>query len=604
MAPDSTRLIRTLVAMVASLLTCCHCVGQSLPTSPAFQEIDLIMLTEPGRQEEKTKVVVSSDPLDLWLRALKQPSPGLQRTTLDTLSLAHHRGMEGCEAAIPVIIDLLKLQELPLTTRQAAIKTLVQLDAKQHADLIAKQCQAFGPGLSSAGEPALIRWKSNALKDTWLDRLNDPQTHTLQLKYAIEGLGVIRETAADDALRNLLQQPTAIPTVKLACTRALGSIHHADLADEAKAFLDNSANQSGMNSLLSELIACALLSNHDDADAIKVLQDLANSQHTAVQSEALKTLRRIDPELVLSFVDTQLTNVDVNVRRTIAEALIWKHDQASVGQVATLLDDVNPSLRKHIAKELFELAQDPKLTESVINHTSAVLDDDQWRGCEQAALLLTNLDHKPSGDRLVDLLEHPRGEVAEASAWGLRKLALKEHLPAMLQRATKARSQFLSKQYTPKSLGRVGMVTQLFMAFGQMNYKPAEPLLMQYIPESMALGDDPRAAAAWALGFFYQENPPGNLIRQLVTRLNDINDPSPETEMMRRMCAISLGRTKASAALESLRQHAGNGTGFVGYGCQWAINQLTGEPIPPPLPGRVIGYNDWFLRPTQQADGS
>lgn len=604
MAFDPTRLMRISVALVASLLMCCHCIGQSTPDSPAFEEIDLIMLTEPGREEEQSKIVISSEPLDLWMRALKRPNPGLQRASLDALSLAHHRGMEGCDVAIPVILEILESEELPLATRRAAIKTLVQLEAKQTADLLANQCVTFGPALSPVCEPALIAWKSSALKDTWLKRLDDPQTHPLQLKYAIEGLGAIKETAADDLLRQWLQQPTATQTVKLACAQALGSIHDSGLTDEAASLLDEPASESGVSELLAELIACAMLSNHQDADAVKLIQRLANSQRTAVQSEALKILLRIDPELVLEFVDQQLANVDVNVRRTLAEALIWKHDEVSVGHLATLLDDVNPGLRKRIAKELFKLAQDPQLTETVINDASAVLDDDQWRGCEQAALLLVNLDHKPAGDRLVDLLEHPRGEVAETSAWGLRKLALKEHLPAMLQRATKARTQFLNEQYTPDAFGMVGMVTQLLMAFGQMQYTPAEPLLMQYIPESMALGDDPRAAAAWALGFFYQENPPGNLVSQLEARLNDINDPSPETEMMRRMCAISLGRMKADAALGSLRQHAGNGTGFVGYGCYWAISQLTGESIPPPLPGRVLGYNDWFLSPTQKEDGS
>ena len=121
MAFDPTRLMRISVALVASLLMCCHCIGQSTPDSPAFEEIDLIMLTEPGREEEQSKIVISSDPLDLWMRALKRPNPGLQRATLDALSLAHHRGMEGCDVAIPVILEILESEDLPLATRRAAV---------------------------------------------------------------------------------------------------------------------------------------------------------------------------------------------------------------------------------------------------------------------------------------------------------------------------------------------------------------------------------------------------------------------------------------------------------------------------------------------------
>ena len=47
----------------------------------------------------------------------------------------------------------------------------------------------------------------------------------------------------------------------------------------------------------------------------------------------------------------------------------------------------------------------------------------QWRGLEQATILLTLLDHKAAAKRMVQLLPTDRPEVAVTAAWGLRNLA-------------------------------------------------------------------------------------------------------------------------------------------------------------------------------------
>jgi hypothetical protein len=83
----------------------------------------------------------------------------------------------------------------------------------------------------------------------------------------------------------------------------------------------------------------------------------------------------------------------------------------------------------------------------------------------------------------------------------------------------------------------------------------------------------------------------------MVQRLNDTGGQNPETEEVRWMCAIALGRMKAESALSDLREHAIS-QDYVGRACHWAIERMTGE-VPPP-PENVVGKIDgWFMAPIQ-----
>jgi hypothetical protein len=74
----------------------------------------------------------------------------------------------------------------------------------------------------------------------------------------------------------------------------------------------------------------------------------------------------------------------------------------------------------------------------------------------------------------------------------------------------------------------------------------------------------------------------------------------PEDELVRRFCAITLGRMKAADALPTLETYS-EPAGIVspvGYACAWSIERLTGKPIPPrPVP---IKYHvNFFLEPRE-----
>jgi HEAT repeat protein len=240
---------------------------------------------------------------------------------------------------------------------------------------------------------------------------------------------------------------------------------------------------------------------------------------------------------------------------------------------------------------MIDLAQDPSLREVVINEAMRMLNGDQWRGCEQACVVLTRLNHLPSGKRMVELLGHERGEVQVAAAWGLSKLKIPELLPAMLEHAQSVYEGFRSNQLSDTMPGKAMHMAHLFTAFGDQGYRPAEPLMREYLPKNHSLGLESRGAATWAIGLFYEGNLQPDLVSLFVGRLYD-NGRNPDTDEVRNMAAIALGRMKAESALPDLRKFASQGM----IPCYWAIEQMTGEPIPTPSE-QVTVVDDWFLAP-------
>ena len=228
----------------------------------------------------------------------------------------------------------------------------------------------------------------------------------------------------------------------------------------------------------------------------------------------------------------------------------------------------------------------------------------QWRGLEQATVLLTLLDHKPAAPRFVALLSNDRPEVYVAAAWGLRKLAVKETLPEVAEHVAKTWKLFEGKWDPLKS--RVDWIehrlSQLNQFMGQQKYRAADAVLRQFIPKRMdGILAEARAAAVWSLGLIHEGEGDAGLASALEARLLDTAGPPPEDARVRRMSAVTLGRLHAKSALPTFRKFCPTlvlGQDPIYNSCVWAINQITGEPIQPPPTSQVV-RRDWFLTPEQ-----
>ena len=598
MAPHSSRLIVAvwIAVTLASLPVCGIPARAADPAAPAPSILDVedVMGTEPTFPTRKSQLEISNDAIPLWLEALARPNAQLQRVTIDTIAIAHRRGMEGIESTLPALVELAAQTDLDASVRRAAVLALIEMDARDQSPLLAMLAEKYGTAISSLVEPALVKWKSPEMSQQWLTRLNGTGARRQSLLIAIQGVGALELHDGSKPLRRYLRDVSLPGGIRLAAARSLGQLSESGLEPLAAELIGDA---QGDGDVVADLLAIALLSRHTDPAAVKLLQSMMGRSSTVVQSEALRRLYEIDPKLVLDFTEQAITSPDVNVRRTIASALIDSKQLPRIAPLATLLDDVNPNLRHRVAAALFELAQLPPLRDEVISQASGILDQDSWRGCQQAARVLVSLDYKPAGDRLVDLLRHPRGEVMVTAGWGLRRLEQQQHLPAMLGRATEIHQQFRQGELNAASPGAVDLMSQLFQAFGQMQYREADALVRAYVPRSFTLGERARTAASWSVGFLYPDEAPDDLVKMLLARLKDVESLEPEYGTVRAMCAQSLGRMKAKAALPDLRRFATDFGSQVSFSCHWAIQQITGESSPPTVSPIISDYEDWFLKP-------
>lgn len=598
------------------MTVCTHAVAadnDSIPKAangqeePSIDRVDSVMWVDPKLASPDLKYDRSNAPISLWMKALQRPDPELQRMVVDTFALAHRRKMDGVEVVVDDLERLLKVETQDIEVLRACVRALIQMERTEHAALLAEVARKHRGEISRLVEPALADWESDVMADEWLTRLGnaaanasvsnneerlDEWPNRRSTLDAIRGAKRLGLTDATEALWLLAHDRLQSSDVRLAAADALGALHATGLADEAKAMADRQPVD-----LLSDLMAIRLLQRHESETAIAVLSQLARRSESAVKSEAMRRRYAIDPSRLLESAESGIASEDTNVRLWSARALVHSKSADHIGRIAALLDDVNPSLRQEVAQALVGLAANQDLREVVIRETTNILNQDSWRGCEQAMIVMVNLDHSANGDRLVELLHHERGEVMATAGWALRRLAIPKHLPSMLDRSQEILQGFQRKQLSLIDSGPLALQQQLFMAFGQMKYELADSVMRKYIRKNFDIGDGTRSAAIWGLGYIHENEPEESLVKLLEDRLNDDSGEFPEVSQVRRMSAVSLGRMRSKRSLDTLQQHSGQGYSPVSQSCEWSIERIIGTPKPSLPAIQPRQYADWFLRP-------
>jgi HEAT repeat protein len=531
-----------------------------------------------------------------WIEALRRPDDELQRLAADAIAKATQLGMQGLEDTADDLVKLVNSDRESATVQYAAVRALVVLQARQACDALAHRLEQGNLQLAQLIEPALASWDYQPIRQRWLERLKDESAPRVQLLLAIEGLRTVGELKAATPLLDVVMDTHHASNVRLAAARAAGQLQPSGLVDTARQL----AETPGRQSLVNRLLAGALLLHHDDEAAIAFLKQQTVDEEATVAAQAFECLLELDPKLVFDVAESTIKRPDARLRRLGARALVAKGDLDAIAALAPLLDDENPTNRRYVAASMAEFGKQDDLRESVIQQGEAMLRGEAWRGLEQAILLLTQLDHKPSAERYVELLDFPRGEVYVTAAWALRKLQLPETLPPMLVKAEAQVQRFKTQQISErKEFDFVGQqCAELFQAFGQMKHREADSLLRKCVPKDPATHPETRAAACWALGYLYEGNVDEELARMFEQRIRDLNSFPPEEPLVQRMSANALGRMKAELSLPTLRYYAGyHGRNQpTGRMCYWAIEQITGEPAPQPVQEEQ-GILGWFLEP-------
>jgi HEAT repeat protein len=566
--------------------------------SPMYRDPDL----------PKPKVVLKLHPRlpGLWVEALARPEADLKSRAAQAIGQAHERGFPGMSATIAALTRELDQPDQHPTVRVAVARALVVLDAKVAAPGLAKWAAA-DDDVRAIVDPALAKWGYQPAHAGWLERLaqSPPGRGTV---LAIQALAVVKEEKAAGRLRELALGRDVPAGVRVEAGRALGVLRSSGLEADAESLVVESRG------ITDRLVAAAMVRHHRGDAAVRQLQALGKDAEPTVAAVALERLVELGPAHVLPLLDSVLASPDANVRRFGIEVLFRQPTEARLGVLADRLNDPHPEVRAKARETLRHLAAQPQWKSIVLREGTRILGGNDWRGLEQAAILLAQLDHKPAAQRLLTLLGHARPETFVAAAWALRVLAVPDTEPKVLAFFDDTYRRML--QSGPEA-GRVGVpaeavdrqLSQLGQMLGRAKHIPADGLLQRLIPPTVGKGRNPagyetRAAAAWALGLIH-EGTPAPSAGALTGRVSAVNPGDVEDTRVRWMCAIALGRMKAADALPTLREFHRDkkpSRDVVNNACGWAIERITGEKMPPA--GVVEEFrSDWFLVPVGDGPG-
>jgi HEAT repeat protein len=581
-----------------------------VPAAASADGIDSPMYRDPAL--ELPKVVRTFPPglAERWLAALDRPEAELQAQAASAIALAHERGMPGLAAAVGPLTRVLERADQSPAARAAAARALVALEARDTAPSLSRHA-ADTPELRELVEPALARWDYRPVRAVWLRRVAEPPPWRRSHVLAVQALAAVREGAAADALRAAALSDRHAGPHRLEAARALGALRTAGSEGDAEKL----AADPSPRGVPARLAAASLLRHHSGDAAARLLQALARDPEPAVAAAALTRLVEIDPRLVPPVLPAAFASPGADVRGLGVSAIGRLPTADHVKLLGGRLADAHPDVREQARRALRDFADRPSLRAAVIEEGGRVLAAADWRGQEQAAVLLGQLGHKPAAPRLVELLRADRPEPAIAAAWALRVLAVPDALPAALAHVRLRHGQLLSngraaglRAYSPEQVD--AQLTQLAQWFGAAGYEPADPELRTLFPRILQAGMPPgfspvgpetRAAALWALGRLHAGDAGPALVGPVEQRLTGDGAMGPDDPRVRRMAAVALGRMGARSSLPALRTEAGGDRPTldpVAQACRWALAQLTGAPPPPPGVYEVP-QRDWFLVPVK-----
>lgn len=554
-------------------------------TLAGVPKLDAIMDHDPSLPTQPTRRYLPQRWKALWRDALAGPEEDLRREAAAAILRAHQQGCPDLQDLADSLIAAMASSKNQ-TVRLTMASALIALDHREAAAPLFELVQSGGPMESMTIEPALGRWGFMPVRELWLARLSDPYgAPRRSLCMAIDGVRFVGEARAAEHLRRLAMNPSLPADIRLPAAQALGELQSEGLTEDARRIAEDTSRPG----MINRLVAARLLATHQGGDAQQLLLQLAVDDQPVVAAIALRRLLQLDPELVKPLLPRLLNSPDAVVRQLAARSLVERPSVQVFPTLGELLADPHPDVRVYVRSSMRNLAKRPEFDEVIRNTAVEVLESDDWRGLEQAARLLAELDYKPAAPRLVELLYFERAEVHVTAAWSLRRLAVRESLPGMLDFAKHVTDKYPVQpgphDHGKLSEGHDACLSHLFQAFGVMTYAESEPVLLKFVPRRYDLGPRSRGAACWALGHLHQNDPQPELMNLLGHRVADEGElPVPEPVEVRANAAVSLGRMNAKPALEVLRYfYKKDPPGDrIREACGWAIEQITGEDLPDP----------------------
>lgn len=586
---------RSVAKMIWSMAMAAVVLGWAMPCQAADDRpskdpnVSWRHLEQPKIEIKEPQIGWSPVLQDSWMQCLVLDEVDLKRDAANALTLAQSLGMPVKPEFRDVLWQIVEDENLPVDCRMAAAQAYVAMGKPpQNVDLSAT-ADRWPTALAVVLEPALAEWDHRPLRDIWLQRMQTADADPILVRVAVEALGTVREPTAEPVLTQLLLDSYQPFSLRFATARALSRLPSPRLVELAEALLDApSANP------MQWLLGVQLLNEQDSDAAIQLLERFADLEDRAVVGEALRQLLRVAPTKVIARAEPNVSDRDANVRAFTVEALATAGTPEHIQLLASALQDPVPLNRRRAREVLLQFAENETLLPHVVQEATAVLQADEWRGIEQALILLTKLQQRESRQRIFQLLDHDRGEVMETAAWSIKELAQ----PDWSEQSLAALQQQLERFNDEFTYASADTLTHLVEAMGTLQMQESLDLLRTFVPKDAPFTPTIRSAAVWAIGEVLQDQPQPDVVSELESRLNDANPILPEADSVRGLAAVSLGKMQSQGSMEYLVEwrevHGLNS--FVGRRSAWAIYKLTGEPVGE-VPTSTSNLGGWFVQP-------
>lgn len=595
--------IATVVLFAVTVISAGRCRAQSVDAENKIVEPQLLALRDPELLMPSPRRNLPEPYLTLWIEALAGPEYELKRDVAMSITRAHREGYRDCSAATDALLAILDDEATPRSVLVEVARALSTIGAKKSSAAF-KELLKKGRGthFELVAEPALARWGDADMPAIWAARLMDDDVPRHRRLLAMQAICALPASMTNDTkLHSILESLVASNhghVNLLEAARTLGDVKREGLEPLAEQLVSFPSDEFSYSATLASVY---LLLGHESVSSQDLLlhaiqNSLANLRRAPIVRAAWTRLLQLDVSALASLAPQAIQHSDTEVRRNAIETLTKFPTDAGVALLGIALDDRHPVVRRVARQALLSLSSDESLSSAVRQAGLAAITRSSWREQEQAIVLLALLDHSAASDRMLELIDSPRSEVAIAAAWGLRKLNLKEKLATLLAIAERLDKQ-IENGATLQSHKPV-VLAHIFEAIGQAGYEPSSSLLKRWIPKSEPRinVEEARVSACWAIGRLFDGSKDVALAQQLKARFTDVISLIPESSTVRYAAGIALGRIGATEVAPDLRRFALTKAGEPELAAAWSLERLTGEVVSPPVPATITGAH-WKLLP-------
>lgn len=452
------------------------------------------------------------------------------------------------------------------TTRlfsQALITAVAKLGQPTQAELLWK-IREKKSDLALQIEEVLVVWKSPLPLSTWRKRLESLSGDWQAISVALQGIEALQDKDSIAILTEFVAKPNLPLPIKIVGSRVLGGLKTSGLESLARDFLSSSFPSK-------ELMAAQLIAEHASEEALAVQQLLVNSNEPAAVRVAYDAISRFHPDQADEMSHSLLEHKEFTVRELAVANLAKKPVEKNLRRLTDAFRDSNVGVRDQARELLAKLAGASEIKPIVDALIDEHISGANVLAIEQSLILAVQLDRKDLCTRFLELLNHESEIIRIRAAWGLQEIATAEDVILKVLEFVKRLTEQL-KAGKGVSISERQQLAYLLHVFGTNNYKPAESLLREYVPEQeQKMTPHARASAIWSLGKILQGSKDAALSGQLQERFFDQGPPAAEMENVRYACAITLARLGAMEYPAVLNSAGGVLPYKMGVAVAWAI---------------------------------